>query len=216
MQDFPFQPLSSVLNVYVDTDWNGEQDTHRSTSGGTVTIGETPVELKHWCVSQPTISLSSGEAETKGVVKGCVEALYISNLLREQGHEVKIVIHCDSSASIGHCSRLGNGKRMRHLERAELWIQQVIRSGRVSLKWISGRLNPADMFTKHVSGHDIQRHMAVLGYKLFARDGSQYGMKDLDAFCNFPEEPSDDAYDSRMTLALEKMSDDVCIGSNVG
>ena len=49
-----------------------------------------------------------------------IESLYFQNLMKEQGKDFHIRLYTDSSAVFGHCSRLGNGKKMRHLETAEL------------------------------------------------------------------------------------------------
>ena len=106
------------------------------------------MELKHWCQSQSCVSLSSGEADTRAVVKGLIEGLYISNIMNEIGMEHKLVVFTDSSASIGHCARLGNGKRMIHLEGADLWIQGIFRAGRAKLEKINGKVNPAELYTK--------------------------------------------------------------------
>ena len=56
---------------------------------------------------------------------------------------------------------------MRHLEGAELWIQQVLRSGKATMKKINGKLNPADLFTKYLPESDIIRHMSALGFLIF-------------------------------------------------
>ena len=106
--------------------------------------------LKHWSSTQPTQSLSSGEAETKAITKGTVEALYMKHLLEQQGFEVEIVIHSDASAAIGTCNRLGAGKRTKHMEIQELWIQQLVRNKIITIKKISTHENPADIVTKHV------------------------------------------------------------------
>ena len=169
------EKLDDYINDYVDSDWSGEEDTRKSTSGGAITLCDT--ELKHWRASQPTVSLSSGEAETKAVVKGVVEGLYVVNVLKQQDCDLHIKLHTDSSASLGHCNRLGNGKRMRHLEGAELWIQQVIRTKRVQIVKINGKANPADLFTKYLNCGDITRNMSLLGFELINEWGEECGVK---------------------------------------
>ena len=54
--------------IYVDTDFAGCQKTRRSTSCGFITLG--PHALKHWPTTQPTLALSSGEAELVAIVRG--------------------------------------------------------------------------------------------------------------------------------------------------
>ena len=159
----------------MDSDWCGETDTRKSTSGGAACLDD--VDMKHWCVSQATVALSSAEAENKAAIKGSVEGLYISNLLRQQGVELDVVIYSDSSAAIGHCSRLGNGKRMRHLEAADLWIQQLVKSKRIQIRKINDKSNPADLFTKFLSREEIIIHKNRIGYRLFDMHGNEIGVK---------------------------------------
>ena len=98
-------------------------------------------------------------------------------------------LHCNSIAANGHCSRLGNGKRMRHLEGAELWVQQILKTKKVRILKIAGKLNPADLFTKYFSSPDIIRHMQFLGYSLYACHDVELGCKQI----SLDQEGLDDA-----------------------
>ena len=69
---------------------------------------------------------------------------------------------------------------MRHLEGAEIWIQQVIRSGAASIVKINGKQNPADLFTKYLARVEIIRHMAVLGFEVNDAYDNVLGCKDID------------------------------------
>ena len=40
--------------------------------------------VRHWSVTQATVSLSSAESEAKAITKGCIEALYVKHLLEHQ------------------------------------------------------------------------------------------------------------------------------------
>jgi len=68
---------------------------------------------------------------------------------------------------------------MRHLEGAEIWIQQVLRSGAASVVKINGKENPADLFTKYLTRNEIIRHMSVLGFELKDAEDDSLGCKDL-------------------------------------
>ena len=65
---FDHQNDEGVLLGSVDTDFAGCLITRRSTSGGVARRGHHLI--KHWANTQPTISLSSGEAELGGICKG--------------------------------------------------------------------------------------------------------------------------------------------------
>ena len=84
--------------------------------------------IKHWSVTQPTIALSSGEAELGGICRGASISLGLQSLARDLGIELKLNLHTDATAAIGICRRRGLGK-VRHLAVADLWVQDKVRAG---------------------------------------------------------------------------------------
>ena len=61
LQVFEWQEAPTLLHTYTDSDWAGDRETRKSTTGGTVTWGRHT--LKTWSTSQSVIALSSWEAE---------------------------------------------------------------------------------------------------------------------------------------------------------
>ena len=116
---YPFQVAES-LECYSDTDWSGCTKTRKSTSGGCLMMGAHV--LKTWSATQPTVSLSSGEAEFYGVVKASGLALGQQSLLRDLGLELLVRVWTDSSAAMGICARRGLGQ-LRHIATHTLWVQ---------------------------------------------------------------------------------------------
>ena len=72
--------LDDVVHVTVDADWVGDPKTRCATSGGVLAIGPC-FSVRHWSVTQATVSLSSAESEAKAITKCCIEALYVKHLL---------------------------------------------------------------------------------------------------------------------------------------
>ena len=105
--------------------------------------------VKHWSTTQKVVTLSSGEADLAGIVKGSAEALGLQSLAQYLGFEVKVKVYADSSAAIGICKRSGIG-RVRHLAVGQLWAQEKVRSGEIALYKVLGTESPADILTKHV------------------------------------------------------------------
>ena len=60
-QVFEWQEAPTLLHTYTDSDWAGDRETRKSTTGGAVTWGRHT--LKTWSTSQSVIALSSWEAE---------------------------------------------------------------------------------------------------------------------------------------------------------
>lgn len=109
--------------------------------------------IKSWSSTQPSISLSSGEAEYYGVVKATGIALGHQSLMAEMGMAAKVRVWTDSSAAVGICGRSGLGK-LRHVQTHTLWVQERVRSGAIELRKVNGLVNPADLFTKHLTSRD--------------------------------------------------------------
>jgi hypothetical protein len=152
---FAWQPECG-LQTFVDTDFAGCLVTRRSTSGGCAMRGTHLI--KHWSVTQKAVTLSSGEAELCGIVKGTAEALGIQSLGRDLGVEMCVSIHTDSSAAAGICRRSGIG-RVRHLAVGQLWVQEGLRRGDFKLFKIPGTENPADLLTKHLAREAVDAHL---------------------------------------------------------
>ena len=147
---YPWQS-ADTLECYSDTDWAGCPKSRKSTSGGCLMLGSHV--LKTWSSTQPSISLSSGEAEYYGVVKAAGIALGQQSLMKDLGIDVRVRVWTDSSAAIGICGRSGLGK-LRHVQTHTLWVQERVRTGAIELRKVHGDVNPADLFTKHLSSRD--------------------------------------------------------------
>ena len=88
MYHYPFQDEMKELDVHVDTDHAGCLRTRKSTSGGCIMAGKHL--LKSWSSTQPTVTLSSGEAELHGVVKGGANGLGFLSLLGDYHIKLKL------------------------------------------------------------------------------------------------------------------------------
>ena len=163
---FVGKELPPDLDVVVDSDWAGCRRTRRSTSGGCVLFRGAC--LKFWSTTQQHIALSSGEAEYYAAVRSGSEGLYLQNLCSDLGIPCRVVIHTDSAACQGICSRDGVGK-MRHVELQYFWLQQAIRAGKLSMRRVPGKANPADLMTKFLGSDDCQQKMAKMG--MFFEEG---------------------------------------------
>ena len=96
-----------MLECYSDTDWAGCPNTRKSTSAGCLMLGAHL--LKSWSSTQPSISLSSGEAEYYGVVNAAGIAIGQQSLMQDLGIKVGVRVWTDNSAAVGNCGRSGLG-----------------------------------------------------------------------------------------------------------
>ena len=111
-----------VIHGTVDADWAGDPKTRCSTSGGVLAIGPCFI-VRHWSVTQATVSLSSAESEAKAITKGCTDVLYVKHVLEHQtARPFKIEVWTDSSSAKTIMQRLGPGRRAKHLEVQTMWV----------------------------------------------------------------------------------------------
>ena len=88
------------LTGYSDSDWAGNPDDRRSTTGYAFGIGSGVVSWSS--KKQLTVSLSSTEAEYKALCATTCEAAWLKRLLQDVGNEQNepTMIKCDNQSSI--------------------------------------------------------------------------------------------------------------------
>ena len=150
------------ITVFVDSDWAGCTATRRSTNGGCIIFGGAC--MKTWSTTQGVVALSSGEAEYYAAVKGASEGLGFQAACQDLGMgNMTVRVLTDSSACKGICQRTGLGK-IRHIDVALLWLQDLVRKGRVVMKKIPGARNLADLLTKYLAGSKTSEITEELGF----------------------------------------------------
>ncbi|GJV55718.1 uncharacterized mitochondrial protein-like protein [Tanacetum coccineum] len=110
------------LISYSDADWVGCPDTHRSTSGYCVFLGD---NLVSWSAKrQHVVSRSSAEAEYRGVANAVAEAAWLRNLLLELHYPLSraTVVFCDNISVVYLAS---NPVQHQHTKRVEIDLHFV-------------------------------------------------------------------------------------------
>lgn len=93
------QKDSQYLVGYCDSDYAGDLDKRRSTTGYVFTIANAPVSWKS--TLQSAVALSTTEAEYMTITEAEKEAIWLQGLLRELGiGQEEITIFCDSQSAI--------------------------------------------------------------------------------------------------------------------
>ena len=107
--------------------------------------------LRAWSTTQRVVALCSGEAEYYAAIKRASEGLgFLAGCADlEFGPMARYLT--DSSACKGICQRTGIGK-IRHIDVAMLWLQELVRKGKIQMSRIPGKENPADLLTKYLPG----------------------------------------------------------------
>ena len=171
---YPYQSRPKALEVYTDTDHAGCIKTRRSTNGGFIMHGRHII--KSWSSTQATVALSSGESEYYGLIKGAAEGLGLQAVLQEGGAMLEVRLCTDSSAAKGMAERLGLNKRTRHIAVHYLWLQEAVEGGRVTIRKVPGKQNPADIGTKYLAYEPLMQCCTRVGLES-AHEGDVHSLR---------------------------------------
>lgn len=153
----------SPLVGYTDSDWAGDVVTRRSTSGYTFNLGSGAIT---WSSKrQPTISLSTCEAEYIGQTQATKEAVWLRNLLRELGHEQlqATVIFGDNQGAIALAKNPQFHGRSKHIDTQWHYVREKIGDNTVELQWTETSKQVADGLTKPLNKELFIRFRKALG-----------------------------------------------------
>ena len=159
---FKYGGACAEVIVESDSDHAGCIRTRKSTSGGVIRWGDHI--LKWWSKTQPTIALSSGEAELAALIRSTSEGMGMLSTMQEFEIQAQLKVKGDAVAAIGIVKRQGLG-RVRHLAVADLWIQQKAKKGSVIYEKLAGYSNTSDIMTKPVEADVLNRHMDAMGFE---------------------------------------------------
>ncbi|KAH9782721.1 Integrase catalytic domain-containing protein [Citrus sinensis] len=132
---------------YCDSDFAGDLNKRRSTTGYVFTLGGGPVSWRS--ILQSTIALSTTEAEYMAATKAVKEDIWLKGLLGDLGViQENIVVFCDNQSVIFLVKNQTYHARTKHIDVKYHYVREIIESGVVLLRKIDTKDNPSDMLTK--------------------------------------------------------------------
>ena len=114
--------------------------------------------VKTYSTTQDSIALSSGESEYYGIVKASCQGIGVRSVLEDLGVPIRVRVCTDSSAAKSISCRRGVG-RVRHIDTRELWVQERVSRGDITVVKVMGENNLADILTKYVSRDLMDKHL---------------------------------------------------------
>ncbi|KAK9209735.1 hypothetical protein WN944_002103 [Citrus x changshan-huyou] len=132
---------------YCDSDFAGDLDKQRSTTGYVFTLGGGPVSWRS--ILQSTIALSTTEAEYMAATEAVKEVIWLKGLLGDLGViQENIAVFCDNQSAIFLAKNQTYHARTKHIDVKYHYVREIIEGGDVLLKKIETKDNPSDMLTK--------------------------------------------------------------------
>lgn len=153
---------SLELHGSCDSDWGGEQEQRRSTSGYVFTLNGGPVAWSSRL--QKTTALSVTEAEYMAMTEALCECLWLRPFLASIGIEQTepTTIQADNRAAIALSKNPEFHKRTKHVGIRYHRIRQEQEQGVVIIDYVPTNENPADVFTKALTSKALSNSLRLL------------------------------------------------------
>ena len=140
-----YEASNAPISGMTDSDWVVKH----STSGYVFTLAQAAIS---WSSKrQPTIALSSCEAEIMAASEAAKEAVFLDRLCSElelKRSDEPIHLYCDNKAAIDSAYNPENHSRTKHIDRRHYFIRELVEDGKIVVPFVSSSENLADFFTK--------------------------------------------------------------------
>ncbi|KAL4020424.1 hypothetical protein IC575_019200 [Cucumis melo] len=151
------------LEGYCDSDWAGDTNDRKSTSGYVFFIGNTAFTWSS--KKQPIVTLSTCEAEYVAAASCVCHAVWLRNLLKTVGilQEDLTVIHIDNKSTIALAKNPVFHDRSKHIDTRFHFIRDCISRKEVQVEYVKTEDQIADIFTKPLKVNVFNNLRTLLG-----------------------------------------------------
>ena len=142
------------LYGYTNADWAADSMTDRRFM---FSLGSAAITWSS--KKQPTVALSSTEAEYRGAAVAACEVAWLEMLLADLGIHVQVpvVIYCDNLSSIQLARNPVFHARTKHIEVHYHFIRERVLDGDIDLTYVRTDEQVADIFTKALGAEKLWR-----------------------------------------------------------
>lgn len=164
-----FPPITSntgsaltELIGYCDADYAGDIDTRRSTTGYVFMLNGGAISWQSKL--QPTVAVSTAEAEYMAAAAAVKEGLWLKKLLVDLGRPCSIKILADNQSAIKLLRNPISSLRSKHIDITHHFARERVMRGEVSFRYISTTDQVADILTKALPSskhHQCKEDMGV-------------------------------------------------------
>ena len=148
---------------YCDADYAGDHDTRRSTTGYVFMLGSGAIS---WCSKrQPTVSLSTTEAEYRAAAMAAQESTWLIQLLKDlhQPIQYAIPLYCDNQSAIRLAENPVFHARTKHVEVHYHFLREKVLQEEIEMVQVKTEDQVADLFTKGLNGNKLKSFSHQLG-----------------------------------------------------
>ncbi|MCH80155.1 copia-type polyprotein [Trifolium medium] len=154
---------STELIAYSDSDYGGDRDDRKSTSGYVFMLGTGAISWSSR--KQPIVTLSTTEAEFIAAAHCVCQGIWIQRILRKMGLEMKkcLTVFCDNSSTIKLSKNPVLHGRSKHIDIRFHFLRNLCSDGSVELIHCSTQDQLADVMTKALKLDSFEKFREKLG-----------------------------------------------------
>jgi hypothetical protein len=148
---------------YVDADYAGDKDGHRSMEGHIFFVAQGPVS---WASKQQnTVALSTVEAEFMAFTRAIQQAIWMTKFMGKIGlpQATPVNIFADNTGAIANTANYKNHSRTKHIDIRYHFTKEKVASGEIAFTYIPSSDNLADILTKPLPKEAILRCCSGIG-----------------------------------------------------
>ena len=148
---------------FVDSDYAGDVDDRKSTSGFVFMMGGGAVS---WASKkQPIVTLSTTEAEFVAAAYGACQAVWMRNVIEEIGFKQGegTILFCDNSSTIKLSKNLVLHGRSKHIHVRYHFLRELVNEGTIQLEYCSTGDQLSDIMTKAVKLETFEKLRGRMG-----------------------------------------------------
>ncbi|CAL8176432.1 unnamed protein product [Prunus armeniaca] len=136
------------LNVYTDSDYAGDQEDRKSTSGYVFLFSSGVVSWSS--KKQPIVTLSTTEAEFITAASCACQVVWLRRIFEMLGEKQDrpTIVHCDSSSAIKLAKNPVMHERSKHIDVRFHFLHDLIKAGTVEMVHCNSQEQIADVMTK--------------------------------------------------------------------
>lgn len=151
------------LQVYTDSDFAGDVESRKSTSGYVFLMDNAAVA---WLSKkQPIVTLSTTEAEYVSASVCACQAVWFKRILEELGHHILggTTIWCDNTSTIKLSKNQVFHGRCKHIGVRFHFLRELVNNGEISLEHCGSQEQIADILTKPLRREVFENLRSKLG-----------------------------------------------------
>ncbi|GAA5965868.1 hypothetical protein JCM10213_007764, partial [Rhodosporidiobolus nylandii] len=171
------QPFAEEMVVYVDSDFAGDVDTRRSTTGAVLQIdGNTVATFSR---RQPVIATSTFRAELYAIHTAYTELDHLSSILAPLRPVTNspLLVRNDNLGAVQKLNSITFSEESKHMDVKSKFIREQMERGFVKVEWIPGAANLADLLTKPLPAKRARELAEKIGLVGWPDDGEKWGSR---------------------------------------